>query len=264
MEFEFRNSEQKGDRMSINKTAVKTMDILELFYEHEELSLTEMVQLTNMPKTSVYRLIGSLEEMEFLQKSEKGRYRLGVVFLRFGQLVSQRLSVRNIAIPYMKELRDSLGQAVNLIIQDGNDAIYVEKMEGVQPVRVYTAVGRRAPLYAGACPRILLSYFSEEEKRKYIEETNLNQFADGTIVNKEHLLEVLHMAKKAGYTISYSELENHTAAIAAPIFANDGTVVAGISISGVAIEYNESNIPYFIAKVKETANRISKELGCWA
>ena len=112
--------------MSINKTAVKTMDILELFYEHEELSLTEMVQLTSMPKTSVYRLIGSLEEMEFLQK-RKGKYHLGVVFLRFGQLVSQRLSVRNIAIPYMKELRDSLGQAVNLIIQDGNDAIYVEK-----------------------------------------------------------------------------------------------------------------------------------------
>lgn len=66
--------------MSINKTAVKTMDILELFYEHEELSLTEMVQLTNMPKTSVYRLIGSLEEMDFLQKTEKGKYRLGVVF----------------------------------------------------------------------------------------------------------------------------------------------------------------------------------------
>ena len=109
----------------------------------------------------------------------------------------------------------------------------------------------------------LLSYFSEEKKRKYIEETNLKQFADGTIVDKKQLLEVLQMAKKEGHTISYSELENHTAAIAAPIFANDGTVVAGISISGLAIEYSESNIPYFIAKVKETANRISKELGFW-
>ncbi len=72
MEFKFRNSEQEGDRMIINKTAVKTMDILELFYEHEELSLTEMVQLTSMPKTSVYRLIGSLEEMEFFTKKRKG------------------------------------------------------------------------------------------------------------------------------------------------------------------------------------------------
>lgn len=79
MEFKFRNLERKGDRMSINKTAVKTMDILELFYEHEELSLTEMVRLTNMPKTSVYRLIGSLEEMAFLQK-RKGKYRLGSYF----------------------------------------------------------------------------------------------------------------------------------------------------------------------------------------
>ncbi len=80
-------------------------------------------------------------------------------------------------------------------------------------------------------------------------------------MNKEHLLEVLQLAKKEGYTISYSELENHTAAIAAPIFANDGTVVAGISVSGLAIEYGESNISYFTAKVKETAYRISKELG---
>lgn len=102
---------------------------------------------------------------------------------------------------------------------------------------------------------------SEEEKRKYVEETDLKQFADGTIVDKEQLIEVLQMAKKEGHTISYSELENHTAAIAAPIFASDGTIVAGISISGLAIEYNETNIAYFIAKVKETAHRISKEIG---
>ena len=68
-------------------------------------------------------------------------------------------------------------------------------MEGVQPVRVYGG-WKKAPLYAGACPRILLSYFSEEKKRKYIEETNLKQFADGTIVDKKQLLEVLQMAKR--------------------------------------------------------------------
>ena len=62
--------------MSINKTAVKTMDILELFYEHEELSLTEMVQLTSMPKTSVYRLIGSLEEMEFYKTKREISFRV--------------------------------------------------------------------------------------------------------------------------------------------------------------------------------------------
>ncbi|PHC94087.1 IclR family transcriptional regulator [Bacillus pseudomycoides] len=247
--------------MSVNKTAVKTMDILELFYGHEELTLTEMVHQTGMPKTSVYRLIGSLEEMGFLQKTTRGTYRLGLVFLRFGQLVSKRLSVRNIAKPYMKKLRDSLGQAVNLIIQDANEAIYIEKMDGDQPVRVYTEIGRRAPLYAGACPRILLSYFSEDDQMQYIEKVQLQRFADGTIVDKEELQSLLCKAKREGYTISYSEFENHTAAIAAPIFASDGSVIAGISISGLEIEYNESTIPNFITKVKETAHQISKELG---
>lgn len=93
MEFKFRNSEQEGDRMSINKTAVKTMDILELFYEHEELSLTEMVQLTSMPKTSVYRLIGSLEEMEFLQKRKgeiSSRSRFTVWSTCFAKIISKK------------------------------------------------------------------------------------------------------------------------------------------------------------------------------
>ena len=67
----------------------------------------------------------------------------------------------------MKELRDSLGQAVNLIIQDGNDAIYVEKMEGVQPVRVYTAVGRRAPLY----PAHVQEFYYRISLRKRNEDT---------------------------------------------------------------------------------------------
>ncbi|EMA6344914.1 IclR family transcriptional regulator [Bacillus cytotoxicus] len=247
--------------MSINKTAVKTMDILALFYEQEELTLTEMVQLTGMPKTTVHRLIGSLEEIGFLQKTVGGSYRLGFLFLRFGQLVSKRLSVRNIAKPHMKRLRNRLGQAVNLIIQDGNEAIYIEKIDGDKPVRVYTEIGKRAPLYAGACPRVLLSYFSEEEQKKYMEETNLERFADGTIVHKERLLEMLRTAKNEGYTMSHSELENHTAAIAAPIFSSDGEVVAGISISGLAIEYNETTIPKFITEIQETAQNISKELG---
>ena len=83
----------------------------------------------------------------------------------------------------MKELRDSLGQAVNLIIQDDNDAIYVEKMEVFSRYACIRRLEENTALYAGACPRILLSYFSERSGR-YIEEVDLKQFADGTIVDK--------------------------------------------------------------------------------
>ncbi|MBJ8056714.1 IclR family transcriptional regulator, partial [Bacillus cereus] len=77
------------------------------------------------------------------------------------------------ARPFMENLRDEVGEAVQLIIREGDEAIYVEKMEGTQPVRLYTAVGRRSPLYAGACARSILSFLPEEERLSYIDSVEL-------------------------------------------------------------------------------------------
>ena len=67
--------------------------------------------------------------------------------------------------------------------------------------------------------------------------------------------------QKNGYTISNSELENYTSAIAAPIFDYKGNVVAGISIAGIEANYQGENIPLFAARVKEAAEEISRQLG---
>lgn len=69
------------------------------------------------------------------------------------------------------------------------------------------------------------------------------------------------MVKKEGYIISYFELENYIVVIVVFIFVSDGMVVVGISILGLVIEYNESNILYFIVKVKEIVYCILKEFG---
>ncbi|WP_028402866.1 IclR family transcriptional regulator [Ectobacillus panaciterrae] len=247
--------------MSRNKTIVKSMDVLHLFYNHEYLTLHEMTELSGIPKTSVHRLAGSLEEMGFLERTEEGKYTLGLLFLRFGQLVSERLDLPKIARAHMKKLRDELGEAVNLIVRDGNEAVYIDKLEGVQSVRVYTAMGRRAPLYAGACPRILLAYLPKEQQTQFLDEADMVPYAKGTITERSTLETMLEETREKGYAISYSELENHSAAIACPIFASDGTVVAGLSISGVEAHYTEENMPRFIQSVRQAAYAISRDLG---
>lgn len=63
-----------------NKTVVRTMTILDLFEEHAELSFQEIIELSGIPKTSVYRMLKSLEEMAFLEKGEDAKYRLGLIF----------------------------------------------------------------------------------------------------------------------------------------------------------------------------------------
>jgi IclR family KDG regulon transcriptional repressor len=247
--------------MNHNKTIVKSMDILNLFYEHEQLTLHEMTELSGIPKTSVHRLAGSLEEMGFLKRTEEGRYRLGLLFLRFGQLVAERLDLLKIARIHMRKLRDELGEAVNLIVREGREAVYIDKLEGVQPVRVYTAMGRRAPLYAGACPRILLAYLPYKQRTQILDEIDMIPYAKGTITERSVLERVLEETLENGYAVSYSELENHSAAVACPIFSSDGTVIAGLSISGIEAHYNEENIPRFIQSVRQAACAVSKDLG---
>ncbi|SMO45837.1 IclR family transcriptional regulator [Melghirimyces algeriensis] len=244
-----------------NKTVMKMMEVLNLFLTHEELNLNEMVQLSGLPKTSVFRMAGTLEDMGFLKKDENGKYSLGLLFLQFGQLVSSRLGIRNIAYPYMEALRNEIDEAVNLVIRDGDEAIYIEKLDTNQPVRVYTQTGRRAPLYAGACPRIILAYASDQEILEYMNNTELRRYASGTITDKEQLMEVLRKSKKEGYSISHSELFDNTTAVAAPIFDANGAIAAGLSIVGPDVRIQSEHLPGIIAKVKRTASQISEELG---
>lgn len=244
-----------------NKTVVKSMELLNLFIEHSRLSLNEMVELSGIPKTSIHRMVGSLEGMDFLQKGEDGKYSLGLLFLQFGQLVAERLDIRQIALPAMTKLRDQVEEAVNLIIRDGKEAIYIEKLDTNHPVRLYTKIGRRSPLYAGACSRIILSYIEEKERERYLQETELIPVGHGTITDKDRLRQELELAREKGYTISYSELENDTVSIAAPIFDHTGRLVAGISIAGPQVRFEKERIPDLIGHLLKTSEEISRELG---
>jgi IclR family transcriptional regulator, KDG regulon repressor len=253
---------QEGEGMEHkNKTVVKAMTLLNLFLTRERLSLGDMIELTGMPKTSVYRMVCSLEEMGFLDRDENGMYSLGLLFLQYGHLVSERLDIRKIALPIMEELRDDVDEAVHLIVRQGNEAMYIEKIEGTQTVRLYTAIGRRSPLYAGACARSILTFLPEEERDAYIEQTELVPIASGTIRDKAELIRIVDESYRSGCTVSHSELEDYTSAIAAPIFNHKREVAAGISIAGFEARFQKDRLPYLTERVKKAALDISRKLG---
>src|SRR5690625_4749546 len=245
-----------------NKTVVRSMDILNLFIEHTELSFQEIIDLSGMPKTSVYRMLTSLEEMEFLEKGTDLKYRLGLIFLKFGSLVSSRLDIRQIAYPIMKELHDDVEEAINLSIQQGEDeTIYIEKIDLKQKVRVYTAVGRKSPLYAGASSRAVLAYYSDSAIKDYIERTEFKPLSKGTITDKDKFYRLIEQTRIDGYAVSHSELHDYTSEVAASIFDYTGNVIASLSIVGMEANYQEENIKVYSKKLIKATNEISARLG---
>lgn len=244
-----------------NKTVVRSMDVLNLFLEHQELTFQEIIELSMIPKTSVYRMLLTLEEMGFVEKGSDSKYRLGLLFLTYGNLVASRLNLRQIAYNIMQELHKELKEAINLIVRQGDEAIYIEKVDVYQKVRLYTAIGRRSPLYAGACPRVILSFLTDQEIEAYLNQVEMEQIASGTITSTERLLKTIRDARVNGYTISHSELENYTSAIAAPIFDFKGEVIGGLSIAGIEANYQNDKIAFYANKVMNAADEISHKLG---
>ncbi|GEK32859.1 IclR family transcriptional regulator [Kurthia sibirica] len=246
---------------SKNKTVMRSMEILNLFINHAKLTFNEIIELSGIPKTSVYRMLQSLEEMALIDKDQHGKYSLGILFLRFGHLVSERIDIRQVALPSMEKVHKATGEAVNLIIRDGDESVYIEKLQSIQPVRLYTTIGRRSPLYAGACPRAILSFLPAQEREDYLARVELIPYAKGTISTMEALRHSISEARNRGYTKSFSELEDYTAAIAVPIFDHRGDVVAALSVAGIETNYTEETLDDFIALAKEAAAEVSLKLG---
>ncbi|ABO66720.1 MULTISPECIES: IclR family transcriptional regulator [Geobacillus] len=244
----------------MNKTVLKTKELLDLFLDCERLTLPEMVARLRMPKTSVYRMAQSLVALGFLQK-QGDQYELGLSLLTFGALVAERLDIRRVALPVMERLKEETKEAVNLVIRDGDEALYIEKVETSEPVRVYTKVGRRAPLYAGACPRVLLAFMDEVDRERYLEQVELVKIAKCTVTDKQVLRRLVEEGRNQGYTVSCSELENYSAAVAVPIFNHEGAAVAGLSVAGPEPRFSPDDVVRIVPLLKQAAMDISRELG---
>ncbi|MED3778156.1 IclR family transcriptional regulator [Geobacillus stearothermophilus] len=234
----------------MNKTVLKTKELLDLFLDCERLTLPEMVERLQMPKTSVYRMAQSLVALGFLQK-RGDHYELGLALLTFGSLVAERLDIRRVALPVMERLKEATNEAVNLVIRDGDEALYIEKVETSEPVRVYTKVGRRA----------LLVFMDEKEQARYLERTKLVKIAKNTVTDKQALRRQLEEDRKRGYTVSYSELENYSAAVAVPIFNHEGAAIAGLSVAGPEQRFLPNDVARIVPLLRQAAMEISRELG---
>ncbi|MCT4619662.1 MAG: IclR family transcriptional regulator [Marinisporobacter sp.] len=256
----------KEQDQSINQSLDKALGLLKYFTaENPVRGLSEIARLSSIPKATVYRLFNTFEKNGYLRKidisGKQNQYQLGMKFLELGVLVSEALEIKEIAVPFMRKLRDEINEDVQLVMREKNQAIYVEKLICTHPVRLFTKTGRTASLNAGACPRAILSFLEDDEINQIIEEESFAKYTENTIVQKEKLWELIRRSRKHGYTISFGEMEMQTIGIGAPIFDYRKKVVAAISTAGPVQRFDEEKIDEIIQKVKNTAKEISKALG---
>ncbi|QRG70164.1 IclR family transcriptional regulator [Brevibacillus choshinensis] len=243
------------------QTISRTIQILRSFSKDEkELSLAEFHHKLGLSKSSLQRILNTLVNFGFLEKDEKRKtYRLGNELYYLGKLVEEHSHLLTVTKPYLKAMRDRLGESVYLNIIEQNERKCIAFEEGKHDLMTISYIGQTSPLYAGASAKLLLAFMSPEEMTNYLQQTTLQAITDATVTDKDKLLGELREIRAQGYASSYGERVIGVCSVSAPIFNRWGETIAGVSISAPMIRVSEETYQQFVQAITETARQISEE-----
>ena len=190
----------------MDKTLLKGLAVLEAIAEMdgEARIIDAVAERVGLSRSNTHRTLQTLIHAGYIDRDlESGCYRGTAKMFALGARQLGQLDVRHIARPYMESLAEKSGETVHLSILERMEVIYVEKIEGSQPVRAYTMVGGRAPAHAVATGKALLSAMSSTYFENLPKE--LPRFTSATIVDMRLLRDELAKARSEEHT---SELQS--------------------------------------------------------
>lgn len=251
-------------KTSRSSSVDRALTVLDCFTEIDfYLSLNEIAQKSGIPRSTVFRMLTSLETFGYIKTvktSEKTLYCLGHAFLEKGMLVHRHMDIREYARDHLIELRNELNLTVQLAIRDGLDALYIEQIPSFRPIQLYPAIGRKAPLYAAACPRVLLAFTENKEQTHLLSQYKFQAFTPNTPTEMTDIIKRLERIREEKYSVSRGELFEGTIAIAVPIFCpHTNDVLAALSVTGLENNF-ENVIDSYISILQHTSAQISKKM----
>jgi DNA-binding IclR family transcriptional regulator len=242
----------------------KALNLLKLFDPSKsQWTLGEMVQALNFHKSSVQRLVATLESEGFLERVEpaKGRFRLGPMLLTLGHVALQCLDLRSVAHPFLQKLVAQTQETSHLCVVDQSQCYYLDKIDSQQAIRISTYIGQRLPLHCSAVGKALMSGMTEQEIDRIIAERGLLKFTENTITSREKLLQELTRIRNEGLALDNEEYDRGLRCIAAPVKDLHGRVIAAISISGPVQRLSMAVSRQYGACVRDAAIAVSHKLG---
>jgi len=244
-------------------TVSRALGILRLFLDSQHgLSLTDVAHLSGLSKSSATRYLATLEFHGYLRRdSQSLRYHLGSAAVRLGAIAIRRLDVRDIADPYMAQLRDTYRETVNLAfpVPEGR-IVYVQVLEANQTVRLTSKLGDEDYAHATALGKAMLAFMSQEQWER-CRPKSLTQRTGNTITDWPSLERELDEVRERGFAIDYRESDAQVCCVGVPILGPHEEVVAALSVSGPASRMSLTTAQRIGPGLVLTANEISAQLG---
>lgn len=194
-------------------------------------SLDELAGSVEVHKTTVLRLLRTLEQDRFVYRDSAFRYHLGAGLFALSSRALEQRPVRAAAAAHLAALNRNTGHTLHLAVYEAGEAVYVDKYDSRHPVRMYSRIGLRAPLHCTAVGKVLLAGLPPGERRAVAEALAYEAHTPRTLTDPESFLAELTRVAEQGYAVDRGEHETFINCIGAPIRDAAGQVVAAVSLS---------------------------------
>ena len=251
-------AEQQAEKGSI-QVIERMMSLLDVLSNTPEPATLKMLsKATGLHPSTAHRILAVMTHSRLVERHEASTYALGIRLLELGNIVKSRLSIRDIALPFMQTLHETLGEAINLGIRDADEIIYLERTSnGRSLVRVVYLLGGRAPLHLTSLGKLFLAYDGDQNLRAYANRTGLPGKTPHSLTNLVALQKELATIRQNDLAYDNEEAEIGLRCVAAPIRNDEGLIVAALSISAPTDRHN----PDWAHQIKKTTENISRALG---
>lgn len=250
-----------GSSPAVIQSVDRAVAVLELLSREGDASVTDVAAALRVHKSTAFRLLAALEARDLVEQVvERGRYRLGFGIVRLAAGATMHLDLVEQSRPVTRLLAAEVGETVNVAILQADCAVNVDQVRGPAAVTSHNWIGQRTPLHATSSGKVLLAHADPAERERLLS-LPLERFTPATITDREALRAQLDEILRCGWGFTIEELETGLNAVAAPIRAHDGVVIAAVSVSGPSYRLAPERIEPVARAVVRAASEISERLG---
>jgi IclR family transcriptional regulator, KDG regulon repressor len=244
------------------RSVERALDILLCFsQEKPTLSLTQIAEHVGMHKSTIHRLLSTLEAKRFVTRDKAtGMYQLGFRFIELASIMLQDIDINRWAQPYLQRLAHLSGESVDLAMLNNDHVVYLQVVESTQRVKIAAAVGEQLPAHCTATGKAFLAYLPEHQVKEILAK-GLVKYTEQTLVSLTDLYQDLRKIRERGFAISKEEYEKDINAVAAPILDGNGCPLAVIAIVGPSFRLSDECMMMLGQAILETTKAIAREVG---
>jgi IclR family KDG regulon transcriptional repressor len=233
--------------------------VLEGFGPRTEVSLKDLTLRSGMVKSSVFRILYTLEKLGYVTKNSDGLYSIDPKFISLISPAHPHSELIEASHLSMKGLVDHFKETVNLGVLDGNEVLYLHVIESPHMLRMAAHAGIRSALHTSALGKCLGAYLQPKETERLLR-LSFKRMTVRTIATKERFFDELEQTRQRGFAIDNSEESDGICCVGVPVVDAHGRVIAALSISGPVSRLSENRFTEVADALRAASRGISKML----